>query len=78
MQKSFSGNLALICPDCSNHLINLAPNGERYHCADCDLRLTRDGEQFRLIRDGDTVGHLEVDDVEMQVLWRLQELASAV
>ena len=76
--KTFSGNLALICPDCGTHLINLAPHGERYHCSDCDLRLVRDDEQFCLIRCGDTVGHLGVDDVEVQVIWRLHGLASAV
>jgi hypothetical protein len=78
MQKTFSGNLALICPDCGTHLVNVAASGERYHCADCDLRLVRDADQFLMVRYGDTVGRLGVDDVEMQVTWRLHKLASAV
>jgi hypothetical protein len=76
MDKSISGNISLICPDCSNHLVNVAPNGERYHCSDCDLRLMRDRDQFVLFRDGLSVGAMGVEDVEVKVTWR--QLASAV
>ena len=74
--KTFSGNISLICPDCSTHLINLVPSGERYHCPDCDLRLVRDGENFNLIRYGEAVGAVAVEDVEAQVTWRLHALAT--
>lgn len=76
MNRAFSGNISLICPDCSNHLVNLAPNGERYHCSDCDLRLLRDRDQFVLIRDGACVGEMGIEDVEVKMTWR--QLASAV
>ena len=78
MDTCFSGNLALICPDCANHLVNVAPNGERYRCTDCELRLVRDGDHFHLIREDETVGRLAVTQVEVQVTWRPHELASAV
>lgn len=76
MHRSFSGNIALICPDCATHLVNLAPDGERYHCADCDLRLVRDKDQFHLIRDKEVVGQIAIEEVEVQVTWRM--LAPAV
>jgi hypothetical protein len=75
MSNNISGNIALVCPDCRTHLVNLAPNGERYHCSDCDLRLVRNGEEFQIIRFGDVVGTMPVDDVEVQVVWRMLELA---
>ena len=78
MAKCFSGNLALICPDCMTALINVVPNGERYHCADCDLRLARDGDWFDLVRFGEVVGRMPVDEMEVQVTWRLHDLAHAV
>lgn len=73
---TFSGNQALICPDCGTALVNLAPNGERYHCSDCDLRLLREREAFRLVRFGEVVGQLPIEEVEVQVTWRA--LVSAV
>lgn len=76
MTRAFSGNISLICPDCANHLVNVAPNGERYHCSDCDLRLIRNREQFVLMRDGASVGEMGVEDVEVKVTWR--PMASAV
>lgn len=76
MEHAYSGNIVRICPDCENHLINLAPNGERYHCADCELRLVRERDQFLKVRYGETVGVIDVDDVEVKVTWRV--LASAV
>lgn len=76
MNKHFSGNIALICPDCATPLVNLAPRGERYHCADCDLRVNRDGDGFSLTRFDEVVGRLEAEEVEFQVIWR--QLASAV
>ena len=78
MSNTFSGNIALICPDCSNHLINPAPSGERYHCADCDLRLVRSGDRFTLIRDGEVVDALAVEEVQVTVTWRTLELVPAV
>lgn len=76
MEHAYSGNIARICPDCENHLVNLAPNGERYHCADCDLRLIRDRDQFKMVRCDEIVGAIAIDDVEVKVTWR--RLASAV
>ena len=76
--STFSGNIALICPDCGTHLVNVASSGERYHCQDCDLRLAREGETFKMMRYGETVGQLAVEDVEIQVTWRIQALAHAV
>lgn len=78
METCFSGNLALICPDCANHLVNVAPDGERYCCTDCELRLVREGDWFRLIRDHELIGLLAVSQVQLQVTWRPAELASAV
>lgn len=76
MDHAFTGNISLICPDCSNHMVNVAPNGERYHCSDCDLRLWRNRDQFVLMRDGVAVGEMSVEDVEVKVTWR--QMASAV
>lgn len=76
LEHTFRGNIARICPDCSNHLINLAPNGERYHCSDCELRLIREDDRFRMVRFGESLGHVQVDEVDVKVTWR--PLASAV
>lgn len=78
MSKLLSGNRALICPDCAAHLVNVAPNGERYCCADCDLRLVREGDQFRCIRLGEPVGQLPVEAVSVHVTWRQEELVHVV
>lgn len=75
MSTNFSGNIALICPDCGTHMVNLVPSGERYHCTDCDLRLVRDGDEFQLVRFSETVGRVAVEDVQAQVTWRMLELA---
>jgi hypothetical protein len=75
MNRNFSGNIALVCPDCANRLVNVASHGERYHCLDCDLRLLREREQFLLIRDGEAIGRLSAQDVGMQVIWRHDALA---
>ncbi|HEY9722342.1 MAG TPA: hypothetical protein V6D47_10025 [Oscillatoriaceae cyanobacterium] len=76
MNRTLSGNISLICPDCAMHLVNLAPNGERYHCTDCDLRLVREKDAFQLVRDHEVVGQIPVEEVEVQVTWRV--LAQAV
>lgn len=76
MHRSLSGNIALICPDCGMHLVNLAPSGERYHCTDCDLRLVRERDQFQMVREHEIVGQMPVEEVEVQVTWRV--LAPAV
>lgn len=78
MSTTYSGNIALICPDCGTHMVNSAPNCERYHCPDCDLRLVREGEDFKLVRFGDVVGRLPVESIEAQVTWRRLELARAM
>jgi hypothetical protein len=75
MSNTISGNIALICPDCRTHLVNQSPNGERYHCPDCDLRLARNGEEFQIVRFGEIVGRLPIEDVEAQVVWRMLEMA---
>lgn len=75
--QTYSGKVSLICPDCDTHLVNVAAGSERYHCHDCDLRLQRVGDQFRMIRFGETVGSLPVEEVEISVTWRAQELAHA-
>jgi hypothetical protein len=75
--NSFSGNIALVCPDCGTHLVNVASSGERYNCHDCDLRLVRDGDKFQMLRYGEVVGQMPVEDVEITVTWRVLELAHA-
>ena len=75
--STFSGNIALICPDCGTHLVNVASSGERYHCHDCDLRLKREGDAFQMVRYDEIVGQMPVEEVEIQVTWRIQELAHA-
>jgi hypothetical protein len=77
MSQTYAGKLALICPDCQTHLVNVAPSGERYHCHDCDLRLMRDGDEFLMFRFGETVGTLAIEEVEISVTWQTQELAHA-
>lgn len=76
--NTISGNIALICPDCGTHLVNVASSGERYNCHDCDLRLVRDGDNFQLVRYDEPVGQMAVEAVEVQVTWRILELAQAV
>jgi len=71
MSTTFTGNLALICPDCGTTLVNLAPSCERYHCPDCDLRLVRDRDHFLIVRCGEVVGRLPVEDVRARMTWRL-------
>lgn len=74
---TFSGQIALICPDCQTHLVNLAPHGERYHCYDCDLKLVREREQFLKMRLGEVVGAIAVDEVGLHMTWRPLGLARA-
>lgn len=76
-QNTYSGAIALVCPDCQTHLVNVASSGERYHCHDCDLRMMRDGDAFMMVRFGETVGTMPVEDVEVAVSWRTLELAHA-
>lgn len=78
MSRSFSGNIALICPDCGTHMMNGAPHSERYHCPDCDLRLVRDGEQYQMVRYGEVVQQIPVEAVQAQVTWRMAELVPAI
>ena len=75
MTTSYTGQMALICPDCGTHLVNLAPASERYHCPDCDLRLVRHRDAFLTVRYGEVVGQLPVEDVRAQVTWRLAAAA---
>jgi len=77
MPSTFSGQIALICPDCQTHLVNLAPHGERYHCYDCDLKLLRERDTFLKVRLGEVVGRLAVAEVELHMTWRPLTLARA-
>ncbi|MEB3198743.1 MAG: hypothetical protein VKP62_16220 [Candidatus Sericytochromatia bacterium] len=77
MKHTYSGLLALECPDCETHLVNLAPHGERYHCPDCDLELYREVDHFAKVRMGESVGLISVNEVKLQVIWRAHALAYA-
>ncbi|MEB3284175.1 MAG: hypothetical protein VKN33_02685 [Candidatus Sericytochromatia bacterium] len=78
MTATYSGRIALQCPDCETHLVNATPYGERYLCHDCGLEMTRDKECFRKVRYGEVVGEVSVYDVALQMTWRSLGYAHAV